>query len=76
MQLLSNLTNRIALVTGGSRGIGRAVALALATAGADIAVNYHSREAEAESVVTAIRAIGRRALAVGADVSDGDAVVA
>jgi 3-oxoacyl-[acyl-carrier protein] reductase len=69
-----NLTSRIALVTGGARGIGRAVALALAEAGADVAVNYVTRAAEAEAVAAAIRRLGRRALAVRADVSDGGAV--
>jgi 3-oxoacyl-[acyl-carrier protein] reductase len=71
-----DLTGRIALVTGGSRGIGRAVALALAEAGADVAVNYVSRAAEAEVVAAAIRKLGRRALTVRADVSDGAAVTA
>lgn len=70
----SSLTNRIALVTGASRGIGAAIAIGLAGAGADIAVNYRERAAEAGSVVAAIRALGRRAFAVGADVSDAAAV--
>ncbi len=75
MKLLPNLMNRIALVTGGSRGIGRSVAIGLAQAGAAVAVNYHERADEADGVVAAIRASGRRAHAIGADVSDGDAVV-
>lgn len=62
-------------MTGASRGIGRAVALALAAAGADVAVNYRQRAAEAGEVVAAIRASGRRSAAVAADVSDSDAVV-
>ena len=70
------LTGRIALVTGASRGIGAAIALALAEAGADVAVNYRERAAEADSVVAAIVAMGRRAIAVAADVSDGGAVAA
>jgi 3-oxoacyl-[acyl-carrier protein] reductase len=68
------LTGRCALVTGGSRGIGRAIALALAQAGASVAVNYREREHDAQAVVSAIRALGRTAIAVGADVAHGAAV--
>jgi len=75
MNFIPNVNNKVALVTGGSRGIGRAVALALAAAGADVAVNYRDRATEAEEVVAAILASGRRSVAVAADVSDGDAVV-
>src|SRR5579863_10127016 len=75
MNFIPNLNEKVALVTGASRGIGRAAALALAAAGADVAVNYRERSAEAGEVVAAIRASGRRALAVAADVSDSDAVV-
>lgn len=63
------LNGRVAVVTGASRGIGRAVALALARAGADVLVNYVSRVGEAESVVAEIEAFGRRAKAYQADVS-------
>ena len=66
---MSELINRIGLVTGGSRGIGKAIALALANAGARVAVNYHERAEEAASVVEAIHRIGGRAVAIGADVS-------
>jgi 3-oxoacyl-[acyl-carrier protein] reductase len=62
--------DRTALVTGGSRGIGRAVALALAGRGAAVAVNYARREDQASAVVETIRAAGGRALAVQADVAD------
>jgi 3-oxoacyl-[acyl-carrier protein] reductase len=76
MVLIPNLSDRVALVTGASRGIGRAVALALAAAGADIAVNYRRQEASACEVAAAVRATGRRAIAVRADVSDRGAVTA
>jgi 3-oxoacyl-[acyl-carrier protein] reductase len=63
------LEGRIALVTGGSRGIGKAIALALAEAGCDVAVNYVSRENDARQTADAIRGLGRRALIVQADVA-------
>ncbi len=65
-----SLAGRTALVTGGSRGIGRATALLLARAGADVALTYHARAAEAEAVAVEIRALGRRALTVGGDLAD------
>ncbi len=64
------LKGRTALVTGGSRGIGRAIALALAEEGADVAVNYTVSEAGAQDVVETIRKMGRRAILARADVSD------
>ena len=74
MSIVPDLTNRVALVTGGSRGIGRAIALALADAGASVAVNYREAADSAHAVADALRAAGRRAIAVAADVSDGTAV--
>ena len=68
------LAGRVALVTGASRGIGREIALELARNGADIAVNYAQSEAAAEAVAAEVAALGRRALAIRADVSDPDAV--
>ena len=70
------LESRIALVTGGSRGIGKAIALALAAAGCDVAVNYVSREDDARQTADAIRALGRRALIVQADVAKSSDVAA
>ena len=64
------LQGRTALVTGGSRGIGRAVALALAAEGADVAVNYVSSEAAAREVAEQIAKLGRRAVLAQADVAD------
>ena len=64
------LKGRIALVTGGSRGIGAAIATALARAGADIVVNYRSRESEALQVEALVKGLGRRCILAKADVSN------
>jgi 3-oxoacyl-[acyl-carrier protein] reductase len=66
---MDDLAGRVALVTGGSRGIGRATALALAQAGADVAVNYRRSAAEAQQVCDAIAKLGRRTVKIAADVS-------
>ncbi|MCI0779449.1 MAG: 3-oxoacyl-[acyl-carrier-protein] reductase [Chloroflexi bacterium] len=67
---MGSLEGRRALVTGASRGIGRAVALRLAADGAAVAVNYHTGEAEAAEVVAAITGAGGTAVSIGGDVSD------
>ncbi len=64
------LEGRTALVTGASRGIGRAIALALAEEGADVAINYVSNEAAAAAVVEEIQALGRKGVLARADVGD------
>ena len=64
------LEGRTALVTGGSRGIGRAIATALAKEGADVAINYQSNDAAAAEVVEEIQQMGRQAVIAKADVSD------
>jgi 3-oxoacyl-[acyl-carrier protein] reductase len=74
-----DLNGRVALVTGGSRGIGRAISLALASCGASVAVNYRQRDNEAADVIAEIERIGGRAIAVRADVSlngEVDAMIA
>jgi 3-oxoacyl-[acyl-carrier protein] reductase len=66
---MATLSGKLALVTGASRGIGRAIAKALATAGADIAINYRERAEDAQTLRDEIAALGRRALVIQADVS-------
>jgi 3-oxoacyl-[acyl-carrier protein] reductase len=71
---MAELTGRIALVTGASRGIGRAITAALAAAGCDVAINYRERAGDADETARMVEAAGRRALAVPADVADPDDV--
>jgi 3-oxoacyl-[acyl-carrier protein] reductase len=66
---MDDLAGKVAVVTGSSRGIGRAIAVALAHAGSDIVVNYRSRREEAEQTAARIRETGRRCRSVQADVS-------
>jgi len=71
-----SLEGRIALVTGGSRGIGRATALALAEDGADVAIHYNRDEAAAKETADAVRGLGRRAMTVAAAIQDNDGLAA
>jgi 3-oxoacyl-[acyl-carrier protein] reductase len=68
-----DLTGKAALVTGGSRGIGRAIALRLATQGADVAFTYRGNEQAASSCTDELTALGRRAIAIQANATDPDA---
>jgi 3-oxoacyl-[acyl-carrier protein] reductase len=66
---MKTLEAKLALVTGGNRGIGAACSLALANAGCDVAVNFHQRAKDAEQTCADIQKLGRRAIAIQADVS-------
>jgi enoyl-[acyl-carrier protein] reductase III len=68
------LAGKIALVTGGSRGLGRAIALKLAKAGCDVVILYHNSHEEAEVVCGLVRGFGRKAQAIQADVSDPESL--
>jgi glucose 1-dehydrogenase len=68
------LEGKVALITGASRGIGRATAVEMARAGANVVVNYYSHGDEAETVADEVRSLGREAVTFRADVSDRDAV--
>lgn len=71
-----HLAGKVALITGASRGIGQAVALEMARAGADIAVNYSGSEVAAQATVDQVKALGRKAIMVKANVADADEVAA
>jgi len=66
-----DLTGKVALVTGGSRGLGRAISLAFARQGADVAVNYRGNTTAADEVVAAMRELGRQAIAIQGDTAAG-----
>lgn len=70
------LEGKVALVTGGSRGIGRAIALLLAQRGADVAINFAGNEAAAQATLEEIKALGRKAIMIKADVADNAACTA
>lgn len=70
------LQGKVALITGGSRGIGRAIAVELARCGADVVVNYARKQQAAEEVVAEVRALGRRALACRANLAEADKIEA
>lgn len=74
--MITDSSARLALVTGASRGIGASVARLLASHGSDIAINYHSKGSRAEDTATDVRAMGRRALLVQADLTKAHDVVA
>src|SRR6185369_5747446 len=75
-QNMSQLTGKVALVTGGSRGIGAATAKRLAKDGADVAITYVSSPDKANAVVAEIKAGGRKAVAIKADSADAGAIAA
>src|SRR6185436_7635826 len=76
MAARADMSAHVALVTGGSRGIGAAIAVALSEAGAAVVVNYRERADAADALVADINKAGQRAIAVAADVSQGPAVTA
>ncbi len=73
--MIESLTGKVAFITGGSRGIGRAIALKLASAGCDVAIVYHNSHDEAEAVCEQVRQSGRKAQAIQADVSDPESLI-
>jgi len=74
MSTMDELSGRVALITGGARGIGRGIALKLAQAGADLVINYLEREDAAHEVADWVRGMGRRVMLAKADVCDEDQV--
>ena len=71
-----DLQDKVALITGSSRGIGRGCAIEMATCGADVVINYRTHPDEAEEVAEIVRGLGCDAITVGADIADRDAVEA
>ncbi|WP_202079888.1 3-oxoacyl-[acyl-carrier-protein] reductase [Caldalkalibacillus salinus] len=71
-----NLKGQVALITGGARGIGRAITLELAKSGADVAINYAGSEAAAQELAAEVEKLGQKAITVQANVADGDTVKA
>jgi 3-oxoacyl-[acyl-carrier protein] reductase len=76
MDITDRLAGRVALVTGGSRGIGAEIVRRLAAEGADVGFTYHTGKDEAEEVAAQVRGLGRRAIAVAADLGDPAAAAA
>ncbi|GAG73385.1 unnamed protein product, partial [marine sediment metagenome] len=75
MEKFMDLTNKVALVTGASRGIGREIALTLAKAGSNVVVNYSKSEKQAKELVDKLNFLGSKAIAIRADVHAEDQVI-
>src|ERR1041385_1050745 len=73
-KITQTLVSKIALISGGARGIGRAIALKLAKNGCDVVILYHNSHEEAEALCNTIRQFGRKAQAIQADVSDPESI--